>query len=481
MVKLLVYKAEQQGKQVLFMCSDNRQLLTGNWFDAVTFLLEPCDFAVTWNVDRFAEAFISLIPSKYAKELKDTGQTYLETREKIYYQVGRVFAVTYGRETNFYGLSRYADKEIPDVKELEQLGYKVLDTYKEFGIEPSTLTSPIGAYSQIIDKIDYPRACDLSDSALPLLDACSKKAWEEWREVYKLGHWNTNEVTDVDLVSAYPSLIARLPDIRGAKFFEADVMPDDNEYSWGELHGKLKITKDVTPFLNIGEWEDSITTEHLWLINHHELGEFELKHGFFLKLPHYYKLPFKDTMLTLYNRRCSNNLMVQRIAKAVSVGIGGKFAQRYDNGDLGDNYNSIYSRMITSRCAIKVADFIHRNGIASDTISVMVDGVLFENHGVQFDLGDGGMGSWRKNLPSPFLVASKNYQWGNDKHPNGLYYPDMIELINKSPKSPVFGEIDLNLLTFDRIFEDRPKNGQDLLGKRYNSKPMVVYQFELNN
>lgn len=832
-MKLLAYTTNKQGKQVLFNCSDGRTLLTSSWFDAVSFLLEPCEMAVTWNVDRLAEAFISLIPTKIATDLKNNGKAYLPNKEKLYYQVGRVFAITYGRETNIYALNKYADKEPTDIKELEKLGYDVLEAYKVIGIEPTKLMSPVSNYS--LDLIDYPRACDLPDSALPMLNKCAEKAWVEWREVYKLGHWNKEEVSDYDLNcysedtealtidgwkyikdlsigemilgfdkdknkcifqpvtkiniahydgemyrilaskidllitpnhrilyrdhvrsnntkeykkmghhhygdwlikevkdtpngnirlpisfpvedrdeynisddmlklvawintegwlhrckphhvgsiyieqsedvnssycneileiiknlklecsikerqkpythevpivknriiisrsymqrsiifhiksksfkilplekenihlipmwilkncslrqlrlyydtlmkgdgsrhynkknilvkvafttklkenvdrmqylcqllgyrvnygipnkshtaynvyinetrneldlnyhsggcikkekykgivscptietgfivvrrntkscisgnSAYPYLISRLPDLRGARFFETDEMPDEEEYSWGELEGVVTITKDITPFQKIGTWEDSITSEQLWLINKYELGSFEFKHGWFFKLPKYYKLPFKETMQTLYKARQNENPLVKTIAKSISVGIGGKFAQRFQDGRLGDGYNSIYSRLITSRCAIKVCDFIHRNGISKDIISVMVDGFLAECPNISIS-DSGGMGSWRVNPPSHFLVASLLFQWDglNTKHPNKLYYDDMMNLIKDNPNSSVYGDIDLNLLSHDRHFEELPRTGKDLLSKRYVSKPNVI-------
>ncbi len=471
-MKILAYSAEKQGKSVLFSCSDGETLLTDNWFDAISFILKPCDMAVAWNVEHFADAFISLIPKLKAKELNDNGKIYLDNGEKIYYQMGRVFAITYGRETNIYPLSRYSDKEITNVKELERLAYDVIEAYNVFGIKPTKLTSPVSVYS--LDSIDYPRACDLPDSALPMLNACSKKAWVEWREVYKLGHWNAGEVSDYDIQSAYPSLIARLPDIRGAKFFESEVMPDSDDFSWGELQGNIKIIADVTP-LKVGEYEDSITSEQLWALNKYEWGTFEFKHGWFFKLPKYYTLPFKETMQNLYEKRCSDNLMVSRIAKAISVGVGGKLAQRYDNGELGADYNSIYSRLITSRCAIKVADAIWRNGLQKSIIEILVDGFLVENSGLKIDLGkQNGMGYWRVNPPSAFIVASLLYAWDglNMKHPNGQTYLEVMAQIKAHLHNSIISEnVDLNLLQYDREFINLPKNGEQLLNNHYVSKP----------
>jgi hypothetical protein len=181
-------------------------------------------------------------------------------------------------------------------------------------------------------------------------------------------------------------------------------------------------------------------------------------------------------MLGLYEKRSNNNTMVSKIAKAISVGIGGKLAQRYDDGKLGVDYSPIYSRMITSRCAIKVADMIWRNGLSKDTISVLVDGVLVENNGIGIDLGkQNGMGSWKVNEPSSFLVASLLYQWGLEKHPNGEYYSDIIKHIQDNPRSSIIGnDVDLNLLVHNRNFKELPRTGKDLLDNKYGSEPIEI-------
>ena len=472
---VLAYTAEVQGKQVLFKCSDNSSLLTEDWLEAISFLLKPCDYGVCWNIDHFTEVFCSLIPQKTASELREKGRIYLPMpyRQKLYWQPGRVFSITWGqgREINFYSLSRYSDKEAKDIDSLVELSKKVIGAYSAFGLEPKRLTSPVAVYGEVLNKLDFPRACDLPDSALPLLNKCSEVAWEEWRDVFKLGHWGANEITDYDLSSAYPWLISMLPDLRGAKFFGSDTMPEKGEYSWGELEGQLKIDKDVTPFGFVGEKNTQITTEHLWLINQHKLGEFVMKHGWFFKLPKNYKTPFKQTMMDLYKARQNGNSVVSKIAKAISVGIGGKFAQRYDTGELGEDYNSIYARMITSRCGIKVADLIHRNNLTQDVVSILVDGCLIQGKKIEL-CEKQGMGAWRINPPSPFLIASLLYQWGAEKKPNKQTYSEVMDSIKKNPNSPIIGkDVDLNLLTYDRIFDELPKRGADLITKRFTSKP----------
>jgi hypothetical protein len=84
------------------------------------------------------------------------------------------------------------------------------------------------------------------------------------------------------------------------------------------------------------------------------------------------------------------------------------------------------------------------------------------------------MGAWRLNEPSPFIVASMNYQWSTTKRPDGRYYPEVIVDIQKHPQSSVFGDVDLNLLEYSRNFPKRPRTGAELLSEKYISEPYEV-------
>jgi len=466
---MLAYYAIKQGNLLRISCSDNRAIETDNWFDMVTFLLEPTDMAVVYHLDKFTDAVLSICPPDIVQEVRDKGKAFLPQHEKLYYQPGRVFAITYaGKEVNFYGLSRYTDNDIEDLNELLELTNDVIEAYKHFGITPTKLTSPVGVYVDILDKVDFPRACDLPESSYELISKAAEVMWREWREVYKLGHWDKDEITDYDIVSGYPSLIAKLPDLRDAEFFTSDVLPD--KYSWGLISGTLNITKDVSPF-PVGKYTDMITTDQLWLLRRYGIGDIDIEQGWYFNLPRSYALPFEKIMARLYHARDSDNELVSRISKGISVGIGGKFAQRYDDGRLGDCFNSIYALMITTRCSTKVADFIYRNLFQDSVVSVLVDGVLIE--GSHTPMQGKSMGSWRSNPPSPYLVLSLLYQWGNDKKPGGLSYDDMMALIKAEPNSSVYNDIDFNLLEYDRVFPKLPQTGKDLLSGKFPSEPSV--------
>jgi hypothetical protein len=131
--------------------------------------------------------------------------------------------------------------------------------------------------------------------------------------------------------------------------------------------------------------------------------------------------------------------------------------------------------MITTRASTKVADKIWRMGLQSSTIAILVDGFLAETKGLKINEVDKGMGSWKVNNDSAFIVASLMYEWDskNTKHPNGEYHSDIIRHIQDNPKSSLIGnDVDLNLLSHNRTFGKIPHTGKELLENKYCSNPL---------
>lgn len=473
---MLAYSIDKQGNMLTVTCSDGGSIATDKWVDVANFLLEPTDMSVVYNVDEFVEDIASTMDKTESAKLLAGGRIFSSDRRKLYYQPNRVFGIN---QINFYGLSRYASNgRIADADSLLSFGKKVVNAYKEgFGVSAEKLSSPVAVFSEVFDKLDFPRACDLPDEAMDMVELCSTVMTREWRDVYKLGHWEAGELYDYDISSGYPYIVAGLPDISNAKFFTSKTMP--SEYSWGELHGKLKITKHVSPFIcpsrdcyGTGEWEDTISTEQLWLLNKYGIGEFDMEYGHFYLLPENVVYPFKNTMDNLYKKRSSPNPMVAKVAKGISVGFWGKFAEVYEDNKLGDNFNSIYARMTTSRCLVKVAAFIYHNKLEDDLVSVLVDGCLATKRLPVVNRKV--MGSWRISEPMPALVMSLLYQWMGDKKPGNMDYTEIMKMIGERPETPCYGEIDMNLLEYKRHFNSLPKTGRELLSGKYTSEPYSI-------
>lgn len=469
---ILAYNVTKKDNKLFLTCSDGRTLNTDKWDEVACFLLMPTEMALVWQIDKFVDDITSTLPVDVKNKVLQGGRVYTPDNRKVFYAPNRMFGIN---QVDVYSLSRYANEKIDDAVELLKLGEKVIRAYKQFGIEATRLSSPVAVYGEVLNNLSFPRACDLPDSAFGLTQACAKVMTREWRELFSIGYFTDDENSDYDIVAGYPSIVAKLPDISGAKFFKSKIMPD--QYSWGEMYGKLKIVKPISPFVYqpkncypIGEWEDSISTDQYWLLKKWGIGDFTMEYGNFFTLPKYYDYPFKEMMERLFALRQNDDELISKIAKGISVGIWGKFAEVHEKNKLGDQFNSIYARMTTSRCMVKTADFIYRNSL--DPISVLVDGVLATN---RIALNDSkGMGAWRMNEPMPALVLSLLFQWQGDKKPANMTYSQVMELINKSPDNYLYGEVDINLLNYSREFQELPKTGGELISKTYNSKPYEI-------
>jgi len=121
---------------------------------------------------------------------------------------------------------------------------------------------------------------------------------------------------------------------------------------------------------------------------------------------------------------------------------------------------------------VLVADFIYRNQIENDVVSILVDGVLATK---RLNLPDQKvLGAWRQNPTNPAIVLSELFQWIGDKKPAYETYGSLVEKIRTNPNSSVYGEVDIKLVDYKRKFNNLPKTGKDLLEKKYKSEAITV-------
>lgn len=471
---------------VTLISNDGTILHSSKFYDIANEILRHAGKHITvYDINNFANILFSLLPVDKAEILLNDGNRVNHDGMKIFYIPDRVIGITIDdylhlsgntyrhnrSESNIYDIKQFIpETESPDVKRVKMFTDKVLKTLVNMGMNVKSLTSPVSIYEKsVLASMSIPLACDVPDNASDALDYCMQIMNREWRSAYKLGYWN--RAYDYDINACYPSLIARLRDIRCADWWESDTMCGCD---WGIMQGILTINADVSPMVsddnNIykGKWRDIITTNDLWFINEYGIGEFQLEHGWFMK----YGMcgyPFQVIMQRLYKQRDINEI-ADKIAKKISVGIGGKFAQVNNDGTYGDLFNPVYRTMITDRARLKVAKFIYDNKLQENIIGVIVDGVLADR---EVKVQNNGMGSWRMNHPSPALVLSEGYQWVNDSKPGNLRMNDMLDIIRNNPNKRAYHDIELISLNYDREYSKRLTNGNQLMNEIIDSKALV--------
>ncbi len=450
----------------------------------------PNSFHVVWRLSDFVDIILGMIPEDRREELKAKARIILDEpwgRVKLF-SVERMLGITarqrlHGNfyqeaEANFYQLEHWMPSDIPEPRnaiEVEKYGDEVEEALESMKIEHDKLTSPVGVYSEELRQYNLPTTYSNND----IIDAslyCEFMMRKEWRCAYKVGYFN--KAYSFDMQSAYPRLIADLPntDKCQAKFSKEWLRAD-----WGIIKAKVDITADKTPIvydtddgehgLPLGKRIDIFTTEELYWIHNHQAGKIEFIDGYFFKWLSRIK-PYYDAVEKLLSMRNNNEGLVASIARFMAQGISGKIDQDNADNSLGEFYNPVSAAICRSRCRLAVGDFIWGKDLQNSLISVQVDGVMADR---MIEVKDG----WRFEGESPALVLGKGEIWKPDKKPLGLSMSEVVEAMRKYPRRSHYeftnNFIDLVAMSGgDRIYNHYPKDGKQALGSVSDSKPYTI-------
>jgi hypothetical protein len=464
-------------------------------------LYKKDQFIIAWDLTSFLTPLYKLLPPEI-KDRLNNGERAIWYPFRLFYSVGKgkFLGINYKERILFkdniysefiydiiiYELKTFFPGYTPPgtVHDTCNLGRKLLAIIEKMGFRPSKLTSPAAIYEEsILSKIPMPTIYTMPAASFSLQEWCMNYI-REWRSVYKIGIWNEGEAFDYDLSSAYPSLIAMLPNLYNADFIHTDGdIPQG--IIWGMIAGKINITGDISPIVAFdgtcrkGTYFGRITLEEWHCLKRWGIGDIQPSEGWFIKVPVFRPL-FEYPMKRLYLYRVnSKDDVTDHFAKICANSVWGKFQEMH--GDkYGDYCNFIYACMVASRCRIKVCDFIYENNLVNDLISVTVDGLIASKF-----LPDvpnyKTFGGWRINPPSAALVLTSSHQWVGDKKPNGKTVHEMLSEIKAHPKAKHYGGIAFAMLEHDRYFKSLPKNGRDLLTKHYDSIPFTAEEDDIEN
>jgi hypothetical protein len=490
---LAVQSAESNGG-VLITSSLGHSFTSSDPVEVLAYLaklLKDNQFIITWEMNSFLTPIFKILPPE-VKEKLNSGERAIWDRFRLFYGVGKgkFFGVNFKErihdhdnlynenkyDTTIYELKTFFPGRIKpaDIAETARFGMDLLKTIDSMGMRPSKLTSPAAIYEECILRLmPIPTIYNMPDTALPMLEWCWNHI-REWRSVYKMGIWKSGEAHDYDLSSAYPSLIAKLPNISKAEFIHTDGSIPKGA-TWGIVKGMITINANVSPVvamdgtLRKGTYPDLIPVEEWECIKRRGIGDVKPEEGWFFKVPYHQPL-FEYPMKRLYSYRGRNELM-DDFAKGCSVVVWGKFQEMHGE-KYGDFWNSIYASMVASRCRIKDCDFIYDNKMENDLIAVRVDGCIST---IKANIPTTkAFGEWRLNPPTNVMALSNTFQWAGSNRPNGKDVNQMIREVTDHPTTKHWGGIHLAMLENDRNFKHVPKNGRELLANHYDSIPFTA-------
>lgn len=368
--------------------------------ELVDFIVRPIQdtFCVCWNLDKFSKILFSFLPEDVLKQLKSENRVWYED-VKIF-SVDRLLGLTIRRNThanfyetgeiNLYSLNSWLaeNRPEPDVQELESLGNQVLEALDKLSIIPENMTSPAGVYAKsligimptIFSGVDIPNLIEANDLCLDIMNL-------EWVKQYQSKLYAPTFTAD--LASAYPSLMRDLPNTD-----KCTVVHSKSKLAcdWGILSvSKLKDVPKINPLQKMDRKEYT-TEELIWLKLHG--ASYQIDDGYYIRFKDNYDHPYQSTVEQLWQSRQQGGILGE-VSKRMMNGLSGKFSQQNFDGTYGELSNYIYSTMVTSRCRLKVAQFIEQNIHENMLVGVNVDSVCSYSKVLGLPEVVNEMGMWR--------------------------------------------------------------------------------------
>lgn len=510
---------------------------------------EALNRKVCWNLDRFIAPLLKVLGLAICKELiKEpncealfsfgNGKAVIhDLTEKprrtpggkltslpdsyynLYYHRKTSFGLQAGseRKSFFYNLSQFFEDDetdIPDPKDILAKANELVSAFFSMGLNPLKMSSPISVYqSNVLDHMDFPTLADLP-SSLKEKECDEIAEWSEeimhreWTTALAVGHWKEGETWDYDVRSSYGYHFSNLYNFKYASFTKSNTAVKDAH--WGILKGKITIypnikcspicyDKDGQIINPVGcSWYDKITLPEVRFMYKRKIGEFELDYGYFWQYTAPVQ-PFKVPMERIFNHRLQGGL-VTKLAKRVGASAWAKCIQRNLGDEVNKFYNPIFGLQVKTNARLQVADFIYNNALQDSVLHIGTDGVRGTQYVPIPEKTE--MGSWKLNPQDACIILSPGRIHTPTHNPQGLFYQDMVNLIQANPKESYYSKtltrrmtlgeavelddlskvgepyefstsIDLVAASMsqDLTFKTFPKTGRELLDGKYYGEP----------
>lgn len=470
---------------------------------------------VVWNLSDLVQLVTGDLPDDVKEQLSRPPHRARWGNYKLFTIPDKVFSIgKNGSEADFYDLAQYFPEEPEEPKTLEELQKRagfLSQTLTNLGItQKVSLASPVAAYKghAMLKRVQdiIPTVYDAVESHLEAFAIALRCTPREWVCNYQIGSFP--ELWTSDLSSAYPSQAVKLLDLRDCIFSYSKQMRDNARH--GFLVGDFTVYPDhpyafCSPFLtdrgdgtlvNFTGTQNNYPCllEEVRTLYRYGMGEFKLNQGWFISPmsgveP---RFPFKMIMSQLYEKRDSQNELIQELVelrsyfvKRIMTGLIGKLLEthRDEHGNIieyGDLYNPIYHALCTTGTRLKVFEFlVSHNILREELVHIGVDGVKSTRY---IDLPSrSAMGQWRSSKCEPAVVFSPGGIITPRRNFKRLGYDELVAQCIEKPGARLLYKvkedpIDLRklFLTQTRVFPELPRNARELLENRYLSSPVEL-------
>lgn len=405
---------------------------------------------------------------------------------------------TENNKSQKYGMKR--------AEEAARVGQEVYHCLEKLGMRPTSLVSPASVFRKHFydtGVIELPSLEKIPDGAMVVADECCKG---NWVQTWQRGYWDS--IYDYDINSAYPAQATKLLDLDQGKWEESA------EYQIAADYGYCRcIVKIEAPFSPIimkverelftprGEWLTSLTKSEIYFIKEWGLGEVKILNGWwwFGKESHP-NTPLAEAVDLYYHaKERATGIEKETIKMMMAGAFYGVFIET-NKEELGEYYCSPWAAEIETGTRLEVARPLLRT--KEIPIAIAVDGTITANPIMgKNSRAPNLLGSWRRSHTGKCLSIGTGLVAMETKEGEGdfaLTYDRAMAMIKGNPKAEEWsmekvgvvklaracqekrygdvGKVETMTRTIDLTeskmdYDKYPKNGGDLLKKKYIGKP----------
>jgi hypothetical protein len=486
----------------------------------------PEEPKIFYDMDSSVASLMKLIDlSRDEGEKLATKKKVTLTPYKITYYPRIFFAIDKGFGighlfVNYMNAGQYIDthfqkNESPDealqkAKTAKETGDRVMKAFDNIGINMSRAFSPVNAFLKQYD-LHIPTVDNIPEEAQEAAEYAYDTVKGNWLEAWQRGYWP--EAYDYDISGAYASEMAKLLHIGRGRWVKSLEPPAEAVYGFGR--GWLTTAAEFHPFLfrdkdnrNIGELtltpigsrEDTLTLEKIRFLREYGLGKWVSAGGWWW-IPLGQQFEFlKGPINHLWSKRNEAESMERSILKRVMAGIWGKMLEvkgPADQREFGEYFNPIYGSIVENNIQIKDAKVCLENKIIP--LQLAVDGIITDKK-LKLDEGP-GLGQWRLSHKGKCIIVScgvVGFEGKDGAEEFSLKYEWLEAAIKKNPRKKEYAMTKYSPLTLTkalnsewtklgeieevtrriyikedskRMWMDTPKNGGDLLKRKFTSAP----------
>lgn len=529
MTTATAYDIQVDGEQITIRNSAGKSITTADVKELAKFLRFSTSqtIRVMWDLDSMIAPVLKKMPVNVVERLSRFDNDLRWEGHELYYLPGRLFRIGMSR---FYDIREFFGSfpdYTPELAEVQQKADELLIALGDCGLpNPRKLTSPIAVFedSSIGRRLydSMPKGYDITVECQEMIEYANKADRKDWVSNHYIGNFNEGEIWDYDISACYPSIASQLPDLRDLNIWKSNKYGDKERHAvFGFIRGSFTLdpksrhahcspimsrVEDLpsNPMGNLPE--DYYISSEIKFIEDTGIGTFRYKDGWFAELKDGIDIryPFRDIMGEFYQQRHGSPL-ANSIMKGISNSLIGKLIETKVSGEYGPLRNDIYHALITAGARIRVAQFLIDNDIKPrELVCIQTDGCRLTR---QLDISsDKGLGEWRCNGSMATLLLSPYKVYSGDKKPYRLTRDDIVKLITDNPGKQRYettvkhrltlveairhynditavGELidrpdSIELIALDmeqnRVYDDVPTTGQELLNGKYFSEPVIL-------